>query len=113
MADVIYVDVDDGIKRVMNNSKLYAKLLTKFKDDNNLNEIDAAITAGDMGKAQSSTHTLKGLAANLSLKELFNQSLELETQIKACSVNPDQLTKVKAVYAQTITEIDKVIAQYA
>jgi len=113
MADVIYVDVADGIKRVMNNSKLYAKLLTKFKSDGNLNEIDAAMAVGDMEKAQASNHTLKGLAANLSLKELFNQSLELENQIKAGSVNPDQLTTVKTVYAQTITEIDKVIAQYA
>jgi len=113
MADVVYINVDDGIKRVMNNSKLYVKLLTKFKDDNNLNEIVAVMSTGDVAKAQTPVHTLKGLAANLSLTELFNQSLELETQIKSGSVNPDQLEVVKNVYAQTIIEIDKVIAKYA
>jgi len=111
--DVVYIDVTEGIKRVMNNSKLYGKLLVKFKDDKNLAELDEALAGGDLTKAQASAHTLKGLAANLSLTELFKQSLELETQIKAGSVNPEQLTVVKDVYAQTLIETDKVIAQYA
>jgi len=113
MADIIYVDAEEGIKRVMNNAKLYVKLLGKFKDDTNLNDIEAALTAGDLPKAQVSTHTLKGLAANLSLIELFKQSLELETQIKAGSVNPDQLSILKNTYTQTIAETDKVISKYA
>jgi len=111
--DVVLVNVAEGIKRVMNNSKLYAKLLGKFKDDKNVAELDEAMAAGDLQKAQASTHTLKGLAANLSLSELYKQSLELETQIKAGSVNPDQVAIVKNVYTQTLIEVDKVIAQYA
>jgi len=110
--DIVYINVAEGIKRVMNNSKLYAKLLAKFKDDKNLSELNEAMAAGDLQKAQASTHTLKGLAANLSLSELYKQSLELETQIKAGSVNPDQVTVLKNVYAQTLMETDKVIAQY-
>jgi len=110
--DVVFINVAEGIKRVMNNGKLYVKLLGKFKDDKNLSELVEAMAAGDMPKAQASTHTLKGLAANLSLSELYKQSLELETQIKAGSVNPDQVEIVKNVYAQTIIETDKVIAQY-
>jgi len=111
--DVVYIDVAEGIKRVMNNSKLYVKLLAKFKDDKNLADLDEALAAGDLQKAKASAHTLKGLAANLSLAELFKQSLELETQIKAGSVNPDQTAIVKKVYAQTLIETDKVITQYA
>ena len=112
MADeVIYVDIEDGKKRVMNNIKLYIKLLTKFKDDTNLNNIETALEAGETEKAQVSTHTLKGLAANLSLKELFKQSLELETQIKAGNVNPDQIKILRDTHTQTIKEIEKVIEQ--
>jgi len=111
--DIVYIDAAEGVKRVMNNGKLYAKLLLKFKDDKNLAELGEALAAGDLTKAQASAHTIKGLAANLSLIELFKQSLELETQIKAGSVNPDQLEAVKCVYAQTLIETDKVIAQYA
>ncbi|MDR0442833.1 MAG: Hpt domain-containing protein [Treponema sp.] len=111
MGDVIYINFEEGAKRVMNNTKLYVKLLTKFKNDTNLNDLDAALTANDMEKAQVAAHTMKGLAANLSLTELYKQSMELESQIKAKSVNPEQTTALKNTFAQTLTEIEKVIAQ--
>jgi len=112
MADnVVYIDVAEGVKRVMNNTKLFVKLLVKFKDDKNLAELENALAAGDLQKAQASAHTLKGLAANLSLTELYKQSLELETQIKAGSVNPEQVEIVKKTYAKTLIETDKVVAQ--
>ena len=112
MADVVYINVEEGTKRVMNNSKLYAKLLVKFKDDHSLSDLKEFLSAGDMEKAQAAAHTLKGLAANLSLTELFKQSLELETQIKGGSIKPDQIAIVEDTYTQSLKEIDKVIAQY-
>jgi two-component system sensor histidine kinase/response regulator len=112
MADnIVYVDMADGVKRVMNNTKLYVKLLTKFRDDTKADDIEAALAAGEMEKARNAVHTLKGVAANLSLAELFKQSLELETQIKAGTVKPDQLETVKTVFTATIQEVNKVIAE--
>jgi len=112
MADnVVYVDVADGTKRVMNNTKLYIRLLTKFRDDTKLNDIEAALAAGDMEKAQDAVHTIKGVAANLSLAELFKQSLELENQIKARSVNPSQMETVKTVFDATLQEINRIISE--
>jgi HPt (histidine-containing phosphotransfer) domain-containing protein len=112
MADeVIYVNMAEGVKRVMNNTKLYIKLLTKFKNDTKLDDLEAALGTGDMEKAQAAAHTIKGLAANLSLSELWKQSLELETQIKAKAVNPAQMEIVKNAFAQTLQEVDKVITQ--
>lgn len=113
MADIVYVDVEDGSKRVMNNTKLFVKLLGKFKDDKSLNEIDAALAAGDLSRAQIAAHTIKGLTANLSLMELNKQCIEMESQIKAGNVPTEQLDVVKDIYAKTIQEIDKVINQYA
>lgn len=113
MSDIILIDVEAGLKRVMNNSSLYANLLSKFKNDTSLNELENALSCGDMEKAKGSVHTLKGLSANLSLIELHKQCLELETQIKANNVNPVQLNAVKNAYSFTLEEIDKVIAQYA
>ena len=109
--DVVYLDYADGIKRVMNNAKLYVKLLTKFRNDTKLDDLEAALAAGDMEKAQGAAHTIKGVAANLSLSELFKQSLELETQIKAKAVNPNQIETIKTVFAATLQEVDKVIAE--
>jgi len=110
MADVIYVDFADGVKRVMNNTKLYVKLLTKFRNDTKLDNLEATLVVGDLEGAQGAAHTIKGVAANLSLAELYKQTLELETQIKAKSVNPAQMETVKSVFAATIQEVDKVIA---
>jgi HPt (histidine-containing phosphotransfer) domain-containing protein len=112
MADgAVYVNVAEGSARIMNNIKLYVKLLTKFRNDNNLNDLEAAVAAGDLAKAQSAAHTVKGVAANLALSELFKQCLELETQIKGGTVNPAQMETVKTVFAATLKEIDKVTAE--
>ena len=113
MAEVVYVNQEEGKKRVMNNAKLYAKLLDKFKADKNLDDIVAFVGVQDWEKAQASAHTLKGIAANLSLTELFNQSLDVETQIKEKSLKPESLESLKACFAETLVAVDKVIAQNA
>ena len=110
MADVIYLDFDDGVKRVMNNAKLYVRLLGKFRNETKLDELESALGAGDYEKAQGQAHTIKGVAANLSLTELNIQSLEIETQIKAKQVQPDQFGKLKAAFEATLIEVDKVVA---
>jgi HPt (histidine-containing phosphotransfer) domain-containing protein len=112
MADeVVYVNFNEGIKRVMNNAKLYVKLLVKFRTDVNIEELVTSLSAGDLEKAQGQAHTIKGIAANLSLTELFKQVLELEDQIKAQSANPNQIETVRNVFAATVQEVDKVIAE--
>jgi HPt (histidine-containing phosphotransfer) domain-containing protein len=115
MADegIVYINAEEGTKRVMNNAKLYIKLLGKFKADTNLDELVAFAGAQDWEKAQGAAHTIKGIAANLSLTELFKQSLDVETQIKGKSLNPASLESLKACFTETLAQIDKVIAQYA
>jgi HPt (histidine-containing phosphotransfer) domain-containing protein len=110
----VYINVEEAIKRVMNNGKLLAKLLTKFKTDNIklLDETNEFIAAGDYEKAKASIHTLKGIAANLAFTELYRQTVELEAQIKNGSANPDTQESVKKCFAETLVHIDEVIAQY-
>ena len=112
MADIVYINDEEGKKRVMNNGKLYAKLLTKFKNDTNLNDLVTFAGAEDWEKAQAAAHTIKGIAANLSLTELFNQSLEVETQIKGKSLKPESLESIKLCFSETVAAAEKVIAQY-
>ena len=113
MADIVYINADEGKKRVMNNGKLYAKLLTKFKTDTSLDDLYAFAEAENWEKAQIAAHTLKGIAANLSLTELFNQSLDVETQIKGKSLKTESLENLKTCFAETIVQVEKVITQYA
>jgi HPt (histidine-containing phosphotransfer) domain-containing protein len=109
--DAAYIDFADGVKRVMNNTSLYVKLLTKFKTDTNLDNLETAITAGDMEKARNAAHALKGISANLSLTELYKQIFALETQIKGGAPDSAQLNTVKTAFAKTLQEIDKVITK--
>lgn len=111
--DVVYVNVEDGMKRVMNNMKLYVRLITKFRNDTKLEGLEAAFAGGDMEKAQIETHTLKGLAANLSFSEMFKQCLALETLLKAGTMDQAQLETVKTVFTATLQDVDKVIAENA
>jgi len=109
--DVVYIDFADGVKRVVNNTKLYIRLLSKFRSENKLDNLEAAIAAGDMEKARNEAHTIKGVAANLSLTELYKQSLALETQIKGGAADPAQLDTVKTAFAKTLQEIDRVVSE--
>jgi HPt (histidine-containing phosphotransfer) domain-containing protein len=111
--DKVYVDENDGVKRVMNNAKLYVKLLTKFRNENNLNDLNALLGSGDLEKAQGAAHTIKGIAANLSLTALFQQTLEVETQIKGKAVDQGAVDSLNAVFTETLAAVDKVLAKYA
>ena len=113
MADIVYINEEEGKKRVMNNAKLYTKLLTKFKDGTNLDDLITFAEAQDWEKAQAAAHTIKGIAANLSLIELFNQSLGVETQIKGKSLKNESLENLKACFAETLVQVEKVIIQNA
>jgi len=110
--DVIYINVDEGLSRVMKNIVLFNKLLVKFKNDTTINDIENAFAESDTEKAKVAAHTLKGLAANLSLTELYKQVLELETQLKAGTFNNDQMALVRTTFDRTLLEIDKVINSY-
>ncbi|GHT59601.1 hypothetical protein FACS1894109_15830 [Spirochaetia bacterium] len=109
---IVYVNADEGIKRVVNNTRLYITLLKKFKVDTNFWDLADSLGAGELEKAQGTAHTLKGIAANLSLSELFEKVRDLEAQIKEKAVPPGVLDGVKSAYDETIKKIDEVIAKY-
>jgi HPt (histidine-containing phosphotransfer) domain-containing protein len=109
MGDIVYIDQEDGIKRVVNNAKLYAKLLTQFRDETKIEPIFAALEGGNYEGARGLVHTLKGVTANLSIKELNLRVQELEAQIKANDVKDEAIEAVKTVFAETMARIDGVI----
>jgi HPt (histidine-containing phosphotransfer) domain-containing protein len=110
----VYINIDEGLKRVVNNGKLFAKLLNKFKTENAhfLEEALDYAGAGDFEKAKVSIHTLKGITGNLALTELYKQTLETESQIKAGAVKEETRESVKKCLAETCMLIDGVIAKY-
>ena len=79
-----YIDVEDGLKRLMNSKALYLKLANSFVGTaaGLMDEIDAAIASSNTAVALDRVHTLKGAAANLSYKQMFEDCVALEADLK-------------------------------
>lgn len=77
-----YIDVQDGIKRVMGNKALYMKLLGKFAGRQIVDGLIGDIREKDYRKIEQSAHTLKGLSANLGMQRLRYIAAEIESRAK-------------------------------
>ena len=77
-------DLEDGLKRLQWNEKLYRKLLLDFsvKYGGSANEIRQALDAKDFEQAHSLVHNLKGLAGNLAATDLQAAAVEMEKLVK-------------------------------
>lgn len=107
------MDVDGALHRLMDNEGLYIRLLGKFLDDKNCEELEACIGAGDYEKAFHAAHTLKGVAANLGLAELAAAD---EVVVERLRVNDSEgigedLKKVTDKYKLAVDAICALLAE--
>ena len=65
-------NVDEGLKRCVNNEQLYLTLVNRFLDQNTFSDLKAAILDHDLEKAFHIAHSLKGVIGNLSLSPLYD-----------------------------------------
>ena len=77
-------NLDDGLKRLQGNKKLYRKLLLDFsaKYTDTAGDIRQALDAEDFEQANSLVHNLKGLAGNLAATDLQAAAAEMEKLVK-------------------------------
>jgi signal transduction histidine kinase/DNA-binding response OmpR family regulator/HPt (histidine-containing phosphotransfer) domain-containing protein len=78
------LDTQDGLTRVAGNRKLYLKLLRQFAEQQGpaVEEITAALAAGDPALAERIAHTVKGVAANLGARQVQAAASVLEEIIR-------------------------------
>lgn len=65
------IDVQEVLDRMMGNEALLERLLGKFLEDASCERIADAIARHDEEAAVSSSHALKGIAGNLSIKPVY------------------------------------------
>ena len=70
-------NAEAGLERCMNNEKFYISLVEKVLDDDSVEQLEEAINAGELDKAFTIAHTLKGSLGNLSLTPLYDAAVEL------------------------------------
>jgi signal transduction histidine kinase/CheY-like chemotaxis protein len=77
-------DIEQGLKRMQGNRKLYRKLLLDFASNygNAADEIHQALTADDINQVYSLVHNIKGLAGNLSATGLQNAATAMDSSVK-------------------------------
>ena len=78
------IDVPAALARMVGNRQLFIKLLTAFtrnylRVDQQIRE---AINQGDLDLALRITHTLKGVAGNLSATDIFKLAQDLESALR-------------------------------
>ena len=71
------VNVDEGLKRCMNNEAFYLRLADMAINDGNFARLEQAAADGDWTGAFEAAHALKGALGNLSLTPLYTTICEL------------------------------------
>ena len=104
------MNIDDAMARLNNNKKLYMMLLKKFDGNAMLEDLLSKIQSGNAVEAEASAHTIKGLAANLSLSDLRSAAEEIDNQLKAGDLNVDT-SKIEKSIALTNEAIEKWAAE--
>jgi len=84
-------NLEDGLKRLQGNRKLYRKLLLDFAANYTATgeEIHQALTAGDFDRAHSLVHNIKGLAGNLSATAVQAAATEMDGRVKQVLAGKD------------------------
>jgi len=103
-----YVNVQDALKRIGGSMDLYKRLLNQFTGGDHIDPLEEALSVGAMEEAARLVHTLKGVAANLSLMKVTSKASELEHNIKNSLDHSDSFAELKNAYYITSQEISKI-----
>lgn len=105
-------NVDEAMRRFMNNEQLWIKFLKKFKVDDSYAGLVKAMEEQDKEKAFAAAHTLKGIAGNLAMFR-FNALISEQTEclrqetgdMTAASAMMPRITELYDEAIRTINEV--------
>jgi len=117
-----YINLEEGLGRIRNNKKLYAKMLNSFMSNTAFEDLRSALAKADLPNIQYHAHTLKGVAANLSFKLLYNSAAEFELSVKELNQSgqtgelpaklESKFSELELIYQKTIELIKALKAEY-
>ena len=98
------VNVEETLRRFMNNEMLMIKFLRKFVDDENMNKLRTLIADKHYNEVLPVAHTLKGVSGNLGLIKLY------EIFYRMCQdCRNDQYEDLDGLFAQAEANYSKVV----
>ena len=99
------IDVQDALKRIGGSMDLYKRLLSQFTGGDHIDPLEEALSTGATEEAARLIHSLKGVAANLSLIKLSSAAKNLEDKIKNGLDHSDTFAELKHAYYETSQQI--------
>lgn len=91
-------DVDDGLKRCLNDEGFYIMLVTSVLADTKAEELEAAVNAGDLDKGFDLAHAMKGMYSNLALTPICEPVQEITELLRS---------RTETDYSPLLAEIKK------
>jgi CheY-like chemotaxis protein len=108
------INQTDGLKRVVGNKRLYLDLLAQFaaKQGDAAAQISAALESGDLKLAERIAHTVKGVAGNMGIGQVFAAAEKLESAMRhAGAVEPALLQEFTLVLSHQVQAIRQAIRE--
>ena len=75
-------DTESGLSRCLNKEDFYLSLVKKMAESDELDKLEGAIAENNLEAAFNAAHTLKGLAANLSLDPILKPASEMTEHLR-------------------------------
>lgn len=102
-------DTDSGLKRFSSNADLYCKMLAKYPQTVDQNEVLPLLKEEEYDMAKANAHNLKGVTGNLSLTPLFEGYVKIVSSIRSgdYKVALDTMIEIKGVQDRIIEIIEK------
>jgi PAS domain S-box-containing protein len=108
LPEIAGINQADGLKRVVGNKRLYRDLLAQFaaKQCDSAAQISAALESGDLKLAERVAHTVKGVAGNMGIGQVFAAAEKLEGAIRESgAVEPELLEEFTLVLSRQVQAI--------
>ena len=96
--DIKGLDVKKGLSIVANNKTVYARLLKSFVNNAFCEQLVDAINSGDLDQVRQKAHSLKGVAGNMHMRELY----ELSRSIEDCAKDGGPLSAADEIVTRIV-----------
>ena len=76
-------DVDEGLRRCLNDESFYLSLVSSVIPDKRLNELKETIENGNLEAAFEIAHSLKGMYGNISITPIYEPVCEITELLRS------------------------------
>lgn len=104
------IDLQQALGVLNGDEKLLKQLLTKFKAQlaNAITELEPSVNNEDSGAAKSIVHSLKGVAGNLGINQLYHYLSNLEQALKIGTIlDTEEYAKFSDIVVEHINYLDE------